>query len=139
MRNDAMHAAMATWAAKDLPGRLSVAETAKVLGFAEHDIQILMSSSKLKPLGDPAPNAPKWFAAIEIIQRATDHKWLSKATKEVARYWRFKRERGQSAPDRLRTCQGAADAARSPKVGTPAGEAAPATPSAQTVMRSEVR
>jgi len=93
MRNDSMNAVMATWAAKDLPGRLSVAETAKVLGFAEHDIQILMSASKLKPLGDPAPNAPKWFAAIEIIQRATDQDWLSKATREVSKYWRIKRER----------------------------------------------
>lgn len=93
MRNDPLHAVMTTWAAKDLPGRISVADTAKALGFAEHDIQILMSSSKLKPLGDPAPNAPKWFAAIEIIQRATDQEWLSKATREVSKYWRTKRER----------------------------------------------
>jgi hypothetical protein len=28
-----------------------------------HDIQILMAVGKLTPLGDPAPNAPKWFAA----------------------------------------------------------------------------
>jgi hypothetical protein len=139
MKDDSIHAVMATWAAKDLPGRLSVAETAKVLGFAEHDIQILMSTSRLKPLGDPAPNAPKWFAAIEIIQRATDPEWLSKATKEVARYWRFKRERGQSAPDRLRKCQGAAGAARSPKAGALAGEPARATPSAQTAQSSEGR
>jgi hypothetical protein len=108
MRNDAMHAAMATWAAKDLPGRLSVAETAKVLGFAEHDIQILMGAGKLRPLGDPAPNAPKWFAAIEIIQRATDQDWLGKATKEVSKYWRHRRERqsgssGFESPSRRRS------------------------------------
>ena len=53
---------------------------------------------KLTPLGDPAPNAPKWFAAIEIIRLATDHDWLHKATKEVAKYWRQKRERRQN-PD----------------------------------------
>jgi hypothetical protein len=25
-----------------------------------------MASGKLTPLGDPAPNAPKWFAAMEV-------------------------------------------------------------------------
>ena len=67
--------------------------TARLLGFAEHDIQILMSSRKLVPLGDPAPNAPKWFAAIEVIQLAADREWLSKATRELSKYWRHKRER----------------------------------------------
>jgi len=69
---EAMHAAIATWAAKNLSARLDVKATAKLLGFAEHDIPILMRAGKLKPLGDPAPNAPKWFAAIEIIQLAFD-------------------------------------------------------------------
>jgi hypothetical protein len=44
-----------TWAAKDLPARLDVAATAKLPGFAEHDIQILMVVGKLTPLGDPVP------------------------------------------------------------------------------------
>jgi hypothetical protein len=139
MKDDAMHAVMATWAAKDLPGRLSVAETAKVLGFAEHDIQILMGAGKLRPLGDPAPNAPKWFAAVEIIQRATDQDWLGRATREVSKYWLYKRERRQSGPGRLRKCQGAADAARSPKARALAGEPARATPGAQTAQSSEGR
>ena len=55
MTDDVMQAAMAAWVAKDLPARLDVAATAKLLGFAEHDIQILMAVGKLKPLGDPAP------------------------------------------------------------------------------------
>jgi len=84
---------MATWAARGLPARLDVAETARLLGFAEHDIPILMASGKLKPLGDPAPNAPKWFAAIEIIRLAVDQDWLHKATREVTKYWRHKREK----------------------------------------------
>jgi hypothetical protein len=96
MRSDVIQAVMATWAAKDLPARLDVVETAKLLGFVEHDIQILMASGKLTPLGDPAPNAPKWFAAMEIIRLAADNDWLNKATKEVSKYWRRKRERQQS-------------------------------------------
>jgi 7-keto-8-aminopelargonate synthetase-like enzyme len=50
---------------------------------------------KLTPLGDPAPNAPKWFAAVEIIRLASDKDWLHKATKEIAKYWRQKRQRYQ--------------------------------------------
>jgi len=84
---------LATWAAKNLPARLDVVATARVLGFAEHDIPILMSSGKLTPLGDPAPNAPKWFSAVEIIQLVADKDWLHKATKEISKYWRHKRER----------------------------------------------
>jgi len=86
---------LGTWAARNLPARLDVAATAKLLGFAEHDIQILMAVGKLTPLGDPAPNAPKWFAAVGMIQLAADPDWLHKATKEVAKYWRQKRERRQ--------------------------------------------
>ena len=93
MRGDVNPAVMATWASKNLPARLDTAETAKLLGFAEHDVQILMASGKLVPLGDPAPNAPKWFAAMEVIRLAADNDWLNRATKEVAKYWRFKRER----------------------------------------------
>jgi hypothetical protein len=75
------------------PARLDVAATAKLPGFAEHDIQILMAVGKLTPLGDPAPNAPKWFAAVEMIRLAADKDWLHKATKEISKYWRQKRER----------------------------------------------
>ena len=105
MSNDVLHAAMATWAARDLPARLDVAETSKLLGFAEHDIQILMAVGKLTPLGDPAPNAPKWFAAIEMIRLATDQDWLNKATKELAKYWRHKRERRQTSTPFPRSTQ----------------------------------
>jgi hypothetical protein len=96
MTDDVMQTAMATWAAKDLPARLDVAATAKLLGFAEHDIQILMAVGKLTPLGDPATNAPKWFAAVEMIRLAADQDWLHKATKEISKFWRHKRERRQS-------------------------------------------
>jgi len=47
-----------TWATKNLPARLDVAATAKPLGFAESDIQVLMAVGRLTPLGDPAPIAP---------------------------------------------------------------------------------
>ena len=52
-----------------------------------------MAVGKLTPLGDPAPNAPKWFAAVEMIRLAGDQDWLHKATKDIAKFWRLKRER----------------------------------------------
>jgi DMSO/TMAO reductase YedYZ molybdopterin-dependent catalytic subunit len=57
-------------------------------------------------VGDPAPNAPKWFAAVEMIRLAADKDWLHKATKEIAKYWRNKRER------RLNLLSNASDGAR---------------------------
>ena len=97
MSTDSMEAMLTAWATKDLPARLDVMATAKLLGFGKHDIQILMAARKLVPLGDPAPNAPKWFAAIEIIRLATDKDWLNKATKEVSKYWKHKRRRRRNS------------------------------------------
>jgi hypothetical protein len=84
---------IAAWATRGLPARLDAISTAKLLGFAEHDIQVLLRAGKLRPLGKPARNAPKWFAAIELIRLAVDAEWLSQASREVSEYWRRKRER----------------------------------------------
>jgi len=100
MIDDAKNAAIAAWAVRGLPARLDAALTAKLLGIAEHDIQILMAAGKLTPLGDPAPNAPKWFSAIDLIQLAADSDWLHKASKELGKYWRHKRERRSDRPFR---------------------------------------
>jgi hypothetical protein len=76
-----------------LPGRLNTSEAALLLGFQEHDIAFLIAAKLLAPLGKPAPNAPKYFAAAAIAERASDAKWLSNATKEVAKQWLRKNQR----------------------------------------------
>ena len=81
-----------------LPARLEVKETAVVLGFSESDIPILIAAGLLKPLGRPAPNAPKFFARVEIERVAHDLDWLNRATRCVAQYWKRKRDR-QAAGD----------------------------------------
>jgi hypothetical protein len=63
----------------------------------------LIRVGKLTPLGDPAPNAPKWFAAIELIRLAADRDWLSRARREVSKYWRHKRKRCLKPRARART------------------------------------
>src|SRR6266496_3369949 len=66
-----------------LPGRLNTSDTALLLGFQEHDIAPLVSAKLLVPLGNPASNAPKYFAAAVIAERAADSEWLSRATKAL--------------------------------------------------------
>lgn len=70
-----------------LPARLNATETAVLLGFKEHDIAPLVAAKLLAPLGKPAQNSPKYFAAVDIVARAEDRSWLSEATKTLARYW----------------------------------------------------
>jgi len=71
-----------------MPARLKPDEVAKVLGFAEHDIRVLVRHKLLKPLGDPSEKSTKYFAAVEILELAKDLKWLSKATKVVSENWK---------------------------------------------------
>jgi hypothetical protein len=78
-----------------LPARLNTSETALVLGFQEHDIAPLVAAKLLLPLGKPAANAPKYFAAVVIAERAVDSEWLSQATKALAKHWVHKNQRKQ--------------------------------------------
>jgi hypothetical protein len=85
--------AMAVLNCHRLPARLNTTETAVLLGFQEHDIAPLTAAHLLVPLGKPAPNAPKYFAAVDVITSAQDREWLSKATKVIARHWLRKNHR----------------------------------------------
>ena len=76
-----------------LPARLTTGETAVLLGFSEHDIPTLIGGKLIEPLGRPAPNSPKYFAAADVLERANNREWLSKATRAVSNHWRFKNER----------------------------------------------
>ena len=85
------------WANQQLPGRVDAEGAARILGFAEHDIRILMATRRLRPLGDPVQNATKWFCAVELLELAMDKKWLDRASKEISKHWR-KRKGARSAP-----------------------------------------
>jgi hypothetical protein len=76
-----------------LPARLNTTETSVLLGVQEHDIPALIAARLLLPLGKPAPNAPKYFAAVEIVERAADPGWLAEATKALAKHWQRKNQR----------------------------------------------
>ena len=80
-----------------LPARLNVEQAASLLGFAEHDIPVLIRARLLKPLGNPPPNGNKYFSSAELETLARDHDWLNKATRAVTQHWRRKNEQ---RPDR---------------------------------------
>jgi hypothetical protein len=77
----------------NLPARLNSAQTAELLGFAEHDIPVLAAAKLLEPLGDPAPNAPKFYARNMVRDHGNDLKWLDRATRVIGKYWKKKRAR----------------------------------------------
>ena len=78
------------------PARLNAEETAWCLGFSLHEIPILMSKGLLKPLGHPAPNAVKYFAAATVEEIRSDVKWLRRATDAIMERWRLKARKSGS-------------------------------------------
>jgi hypothetical protein len=80
-------------------GRIDAAAVAKILGFQEHDIPVLVSEGLLKPLGKPTANARKYFAAVYVLELANDSKWLWKATQVVYDHWQKKNANRSSADE----------------------------------------
>src|ERR1017187_3133902 len=93
MTEELMQAALATWAAKDLPARLLAAQVAKLLNCSTDDVAILVSAGKLRALGKPKPNNVKFFSSIELITLLADRDWLDDATKTIGQFWRRKNAR----------------------------------------------
>ena len=81
------------------PQRLSAAEAAGRLGLSPHEIPILVSKGLLKPLGHPAPNAPKHILTAALDDLKRDEKWHNKANDALQEYWRHKNVRKHSQAD----------------------------------------
>jgi len=75
-----------------LPGRLTTEQTAWLLGFDVGAIPILVAAKLLKPLGRPAANGQKFYAACEIEKLRSDSEWLAKASDALVRYWNKKNQ-----------------------------------------------
>jgi len=78
---------------KNPPARLNAEEAAWYLGFAIHDIPVLVSKGLLKPLGHPTNNAVRYFALAALQELRSDSKWLARATDTVTGHWRQKNSR----------------------------------------------
>ena len=70
-----------------LPARLTAEQAAWVLNCQTHDVPILVAARLLKPLGNPAANAIKFFATSELLELAKNKTWLIKVTNAVNHHW----------------------------------------------------
>lgn len=75
------------------PARVMSSRAAKIIGVNEPDIPTLIRARLLKPLGNPMPCAPKYFATCELVRLANDAQWLDKATRAITQYWKTKNSR----------------------------------------------
>jgi len=75
------------------PARLDAQETAWYLGFAEHDIPILVSAGLLKPLGHSPANVVKYYAVVTLAKLREDTLWLARASDAVVKHWQYKNAR----------------------------------------------
>ena len=71
-----------------LPARLSIQQTSALLGVADHDIPILVRKGILKPLGAPAPNAPKYFSAVSVEELCRIDEAMHKVSKALTAHWK---------------------------------------------------
>ena len=72
--------------------------TAWVLNCQPHDVPILVAARLLKPLGNPAQNGIKFFAAPELLELVKDRAWLVKVTNAVNQHWQRQNARKKNLP-----------------------------------------
>jgi hypothetical protein len=60
------------------------------LGFAAHDIPVLVANGLLKPLGHPGDSAVKFFALAAVEPLRSDVKWLGRATDAILEHGQSK-------------------------------------------------
>jgi hypothetical protein len=82
---------------KTPPARLNVEQAAWYLGFAPHDVPVLVAKGLLKPLGHPANGTVKFFGLVHLEELRNDSKWLARATDIIIEHWRCKNNRQHSS------------------------------------------
>ena len=86
---------------RGMSARVDVSQAAKLLGFPEYQISILMRLKHLRPLGAPPQNGHKYFSAVDIVALGHDREWLDKATRAVDKFLNGK-SRSRTASNSLR-------------------------------------
>jgi len=81
-----------------LPARLTAEQAAWVINCQPHDVPILVAARLLKPLGNPAANGIKFFAASELLELVKDRAWLVKVTNTVNQHWHEQNSRKKNCP-----------------------------------------
>jgi hypothetical protein len=83
------------------PARLVAEQVAWVLNCQPHDVPSLVAARMLKPLGNPAANGIKFFAASDILELSNDRDRLAKMTNTITQHWQKKNagKKSYSLPD----------------------------------------
>lgn len=81
-----------------LPARLTAEQAAWVINCQSHDVPLLVAARLLKPLGNPAANGIKFFAASELLELVKDRAWLVKVTNAVNQHWHRQNARKKNCP-----------------------------------------
>lgn len=76
-----------------LPARLTAEQAAWILNCQPHDLTIVVLARLIKPLGNPAANSIKYFAAAEVLELSRDRTWLAKLTNALSQHWKGKNQR----------------------------------------------
>ena len=69
-----------------------------VINCQPHDVPVLVVARLLKPLGNPAANGIKFFAASEQLEMVQDRGWLVKVTNAVNQHWHKQNSRKKNCP-----------------------------------------
>ena len=72
------------------PPRMDYRQAGIFLGFAQHEIRILVFYGLMIPLGEPMPNSKKYFAKAALVQLANDVDWMHVAQSTLYKHWQTK-------------------------------------------------
>jgi hypothetical protein len=81
-----------------LPARLPAENIAVILCCAPHDVPVLVAAKLLRPLGNPAQNAVKYFSTAEVLELTKDRAWLVRMTNTISQHWHRKNEAKKRRP-----------------------------------------
>ena len=67
-----------------LPGRLNAEQAASLIGCQPHDIAAVVRAKFVRPLGNPTPNAVKYFSSAKLLAACADERWLDRVTRAIS-------------------------------------------------------
>ena len=67
------------------PACVGIEDAARIFGWPQYYLPMLMRAGHLKPLGKPMQNGRKWFATVDIEQASANPDWLDKAIRIIGK------------------------------------------------------
>ena len=86
----------------EMRARVTIEDVARIFSISGDGVSALIRAGLLRPLGNPAPNAPKYFAAVTILRLTQDEQFLDRMSRCLQRHWKQHNQRklgGKTAAD----------------------------------------